>query len=243
MEIQNQIYKSMAKILKDVDFIGKSKTADMGKGGKYNFRGIDDMYNALHKSFAENQVFVIPEVLETTIETQDKGQDSYGNKKYQYSVIVKVRFTCFAEDGSSVSGIGIGHALDTSDKGTNKAQSSALKYFLMQTFLIPTEEDKDVENSNLEVGKTKNQTQNSNQKPTVETPKLVKNPELEIAEGIIHKLKKDIPLDLEKAKIYLLENQSKISTELLGIATDLINLKEKESQPKISVKFDTNYVN
>lgn len=237
METKTQIYKSMAKILKEVDFIGKSRTADMGKGGKYNFRGIDDIYNVLHKSFADNQVFIIPEVLETTLETQDKGQDSYGNQKYQYSIIVKVRFTCFAEDGSSVSGIGVGHALDTSDKGTNKAQSSALKYFLMQTFLIPTEEDKDVENSNLEAGKTKNQTQNSNQKP----PKSVKSKNEEIVEDLIKKLENNQIQDLEKTKIWLLENEAKIPVNLFKEATDLIT--QKENQPKIEIKFDTNYVN
>src|SRR5574343_118471 len=223
--MSNQIYKSMAKILKEVDFIGKSKTADMGKGGKYNFRGIDDMYNVLHKSFADNQVFIIPEVLEATIETQDKGQDNYGNQKYQYSVIVKVKFTCFAEDGSSVSGIGIGHALDTSDKGTNKAQSSALKYFLIQTFLIPTEEDKDVENSNLEAGKTKTQTQNTKTTPPVEPPKTTVK---EAVEALILKLENNQITDFEKSKIWLLENQTKISTKLLNKATNLINQKQNK---------------
>jgi len=237
METKTQIYKSMAKILKEVDFIGKSRTADMGKGGKYNFRGIDDIYNVLHKSFADNQVFIIPEVLETTLETQDKAQDSYGNQKYQYSIIVKVRFTCFAEDGSSVSGIGVGHALDTSDKGTNKAQSSALKYFLMQTFLIPTKEDKDVENSNLEAGKTKNQTQNSNQKP----PKSVKSKNEEIVEDLIKKLENNQIQDLEKTKIWFLKNEAKIPVNLFKEATDLIT--KKENQPKVEIKFDTNYVN
>lgn len=243
METQNQIYKSMAKILQEVNFIGKSKTADMGKGGTYNFRGIDDMYNALHKSFADNKVFIIPEVLETTIETQEREKEwnKVITKSLQYSVIVKVKFTCFSEDGSSVSGIGIGHALDTGDKGTNKAQSSALKYFLMQTFLIPTTEDKDVENSNLETGKTKSQTKNSNQKPPEEPPKPDKTAEEAMAEGIIHKLKNNFTIDLEKAKIYLLENQSKIPANLLSEATDLIT--QKENQPKVSVKFDPNYVN
>jgi hypothetical protein len=59
--------------------------------------------------------------------------------------LLTIKFTFYTTDGSSVSAVGIGHALDTSDKATNKAQSSALKYALMQTFLIPTEEDKDVE--------------------------------------------------------------------------------------------------
>ena len=42
------IYQAMARILADIDFIGKDRKADMGNAGRYNFRGIDDIYNALH---------------------------------------------------------------------------------------------------------------------------------------------------------------------------------------------------
>lgn len=141
----------MSNIMKDIGAIGKSKTADMGSAGKYNFRGIDDMYNALHGLFAKYEVFIIPKVLETKLEIQNKGPDKYGSPKYQYSTITTVEYTFFTTDGSSITATGVGHALDSSDKGTNKAQSSALKYCLMQTFLIPTLENKDVENENNEV--------------------------------------------------------------------------------------------
>src|SRR5690606_30131319 len=61
-----------------------------------------------------------------------------------YSVI-DVKFTFYAEDGSSVSSIIKGEAMDSGDKATNKAISTALKYALMQMFLIPTEEKIDTE--------------------------------------------------------------------------------------------------
>ena len=134
----------MANILKDVETIGKKKEADFRNGTKYNFRGIDDMYNSLHDTFAKNEVFIIPEILNSQLEVQEK-ENQYKTKILQYSVLLTIKFTFYTTDGSSVSAVGIGHALDTSDKATNKAQSSALKYALMQTFLIPTEEDKDVE--------------------------------------------------------------------------------------------------
>lgn len=147
------IYQAMAKILADVDHIGKDRKADMGNAGKYNFRGIDDIYNTLHSSFAKYKVFIIPEIIDSKIEVQEKEKTYNGvvNKSYTYSAILTVKFTFVSEDGSSISAIGIGHALDQSDKSTNKAQSSALKYCLMQTFLIPTEESKDVESENIQV--------------------------------------------------------------------------------------------
>jgi ERF superfamily len=146
------IYQAMAKILADVDHIGKDRKADMGNAGKYNFRGIDDIYNTLHSSFAKYKVFIIPEIIDSKIEVQEKEKSYNGvvNKSYTYSAILTVKFTFVSEDGSSISAVGIGHALDQSDKSTNKAQSSALKYCLMQAFLIPTEESKDVEVENIQ---------------------------------------------------------------------------------------------
>ena len=46
-------------------------------------------------------------------------------------------------DGSYVETTNVGEAADSGDKGMNKAMSIALKYSLLQMFLIPTEEQKD----------------------------------------------------------------------------------------------------
>lgn len=48
-----------------------------------------------------------------------------------------------AEDSSEVCTVNVGEAMDSGDKGMNKAMSSALKYALMQMLLIPTKENKD----------------------------------------------------------------------------------------------------
>jgi len=220
--MSNQIYTAMAKILQEIGAVEKGKVADMGFAGKYKFRGIDDMYNALHEIFAKNEVFIIPKVIDTKLEIQDKGTDPKGNPKFQYSTILTMEFTFTCSDGSNITATGVGHALDTGDKGTNKAQSSALKYCLMQTFLIPTEEDKDVENGNLEAGKTKT----SSQKPP-EPPKTQSEQD-NIATGIINKIKTKTPLDFTKASEYLEKNKAEILPELYKEATTLI----LENKPK-----------
>jgi hypothetical protein len=147
------IYQAMAAILADISYVAKDRKADMGNAGRYNFRGIDDVLNALHSSFAKYKVFIIPKILDSKLEIQEKEKTYNGTttKTYTYSAILTVEFTFVSEDGSSISAIGIGHALDTSDKAFNKSQSAALKYCLMQTFLIPTEESKDVEAENIQV--------------------------------------------------------------------------------------------
>jgi hypothetical protein len=151
------IYQAMAAILAEIKPVAKSRNADLGAGGKYKFRGIDDMYNALHEAFAKYKVFLLPEILDEKSEIIEKEKNFDGKKTITYSkyTTLKVKYTFIACDGTSVSSIGIGEAIDTSDKATNKAQSSALKYVLMQVFLIPTEEPKDVETEDNEIDKLK----------------------------------------------------------------------------------------
>jgi hypothetical protein len=146
MSETKKIYLALAKILQEIDPIKKDRNADMGNAGKYKFRGIDDLYNALHNAFATNHVFILPEVVAETSQIVEKEKNGY--KTYSKHVTLQIKYRFIADDGSEVSSIGIGEAIDTSDKATNKAQSSALKYVLMQMFLIPTEEKKDVEEDN-----------------------------------------------------------------------------------------------
>lgn len=129
------IYKALAAINAKVGVIGKDRKNEQ-QG--FKFRGIDDVMNELHSLFAEHQVFILPECLdlETTERTNKNGT-------VLFSVRAKIRFTFTAIDGSNVSAVVVGEGMDSGDKATNKAMSIALKYALLQMFLIPTEEPKD----------------------------------------------------------------------------------------------------
>jgi hypothetical protein len=131
---QKQIYQSLAAIMNEVEAIGKNKK-NQQQG--FAYRGIDDMYNDLQPKFAKHKVFITSEVL-------DIQRDERTNQKGTtlFTTILKVRFSFYAEDGSCVSSITVGEAMDSGDKGANKAMSIALKYCLMQLLLIPTEEQK-----------------------------------------------------------------------------------------------------
>lgn len=135
--MEGKIYQSIINIMNDTEAISKARTNPQ-QG--YKFRGIDDIYNALHSIFAKHGVFITSEVLSESREerTTQKG----GLLLYS---ILTVRFLFFASDGSSVACVTKGEAMDSGDKATNKAMSAALKYALMQMLLIPTEEEKDNE--------------------------------------------------------------------------------------------------
>lgn len=139
-----EIYKRMISILHDIDAIKKDRKSQQG----YNFRGIDDMYNALHHLFAKYEVFISSKVLK--IEREERQSLKGGNLIY---TIIEIEFSFFTIDGSSVQSIMIGEAMDSGDKSANKAMSTALKYALMQSFLIPTKELIDSDNDTYEVAK------------------------------------------------------------------------------------------
>ena len=116
----------------DIGAVGKtSKNAQQG----FMFRGIDAVMNALSPALIKNKVFVVPEILE---QTREERQTSKGGNLI-YSVC-KIKYTFYAEDGSSLSATVIGEGMDSGDKATNKAMSIAFKYACFQVFCIPTEE-------------------------------------------------------------------------------------------------------
>jgi hypothetical protein len=84
---------------------------------------------------AERGIFVVPEVLEANREERQTKQGS--NLIYS---ILRMRYTFYASDGTSVSAVVIGEGMDSGDKASNKAMSIAFKYACFQVFCIPTEE-------------------------------------------------------------------------------------------------------
>lgn len=141
-----EIYKSMGNIMRNIGAIGKdSKNQQQG----YNFRGIDDMYNELHSNFAENGVFILPNVVNSQVrEVPSKN----GGILFYTTVTINFTFVS-ALDGSMVTATSIGEAMDSGDKSTNKAMSAALKYVLMQMLLIPTKGENDADYQTHEVKK------------------------------------------------------------------------------------------
>lgn len=131
------IYESIAAVQADVDFIGKEKETQ--SGSRFKYRGVDQVLNTLHPLFAKHKVFAVPEVLEV-LGREWRKTEKGGNVVYQ---TIKVKYTFYAEDGSGVSAVVIGEAMDSGDKASNKCMSVAYKYACFQILSIPTEETTD----------------------------------------------------------------------------------------------------
>lgn len=127
-----KIYAAIAEAMNEIGAIGKNKR-NQQQG--FQYRGIDDVMNALYPILSKHGLFLAPEVLEHTRE--ERTTKSGGNLIYS---ILKIRYTMYADDGSSVSATVIGEGMDSADKSSNKAMSVAMKYAMFQLFCIPTEE-------------------------------------------------------------------------------------------------------
>lgn len=137
------IYSRMAAIMQAVPAIGKNRK---NKEQGFQFRGIDDVYAALHDTLIENKVFTTSEVLELTKYT---GTTKKGTEFTDHEV--KIRWTFWTEDGSKVTSDTIGYGRDYADKSASKAMAIAHKYALIQVFAIPTyEPDNDGDGSSIE---------------------------------------------------------------------------------------------
>ena len=131
------IYGKIADCMRQLGAIGKtSKNAQQG----FMYRGVDAVMNALNPVLTANHVFCVPEVLEQ--HREERQTRNGGNLIYSS---LKMCYTLYAEDGSSVSATVIGEGMDSADKSSNKAMSVAYKYAMFQIFSIPTEEMADTD--------------------------------------------------------------------------------------------------
>ena len=145
------IYPALIKANKAIGAIAKNNA---NQQQHFMFRGVDDVYNELHPILAECGIVIIPEV--ESYEISEKRTKKFDSNKQPYeSVTLYTRATILhhftAEDGSHVTTKVVGEAMDSGDKGMNKAMSIALKYALFQLFTIPTKEDKDSDATSYEI--------------------------------------------------------------------------------------------
>lgn len=129
------IYQAITDIMSEGYAITKDKrNAQQG----FRYRGIDDVLNTFQPLLAKHHVFVVPEVLDQ--QRQERTTGKGGSLLYS---LLRMRYTFYAEDGSSVSAVVVGEGMDSGDKASNKAMSVAMKYAMFQVFCIPTEEMQD----------------------------------------------------------------------------------------------------
>lgn len=135
-----KVYGAIVAVITELGRDGITKSRKNQQQG-YNFRGIDEVYNALNGALSRAGLVMLPRIL--TRVAEERATKSGGSLTY---VVVEAEFDLIAmSDGSCHTIRAFGEAMDSADKATNKAMSAAFKYAAMQAFCIPTEGDNDAD--------------------------------------------------------------------------------------------------
>lgn len=136
-----KVYAAINAVQKALSHTGIVKNRRNSQGAGYNFRGIDDVYNAIAPLLAENGLCIIPRFISRSCEER---QSKAGGALFYVTVEAEFDFVS-SEDGTKHTARTFGEAMDSGDKATNKAMSAAYKYAAFQTFAIPTEGNPDAD--------------------------------------------------------------------------------------------------
>ena len=136
------VYAAINAVQREISITGISKDNATTGGAKFKFRGIDDVYNALSPIIAKHSLIIAPRYSDRALVER---KSSNGNSLFYITVTGHFDFISMV-DGSKHTVTTFGEAMDSGDKGTNKAMAIAHKYALLQVFAIPTEGDNDPDN-------------------------------------------------------------------------------------------------
>lgn len=107
------IYEAVPKVIADVGAVGKDK---INRQQGFKYRSVDDVFNALNPALAKNGVFIVPLILQR--ECTEVGKTSKGATIVK--VMLKVKFTFYASDGSHIETIIYGEAMDMGTRGQTR---------------------------------------------------------------------------------------------------------------------------
>jgi len=135
------IYAAFSAAMEEVQAVRKEGFND---SQRYNFRGIDQVVNAVGPIFRKHHIIPVPyhcaasyrDVLTST-----------GKPTREVTVAATYRF--YGPAGDYIEAVVPGESLDSGDKGTAKAMSVAYRIVLLQSLCIPTD-DKDPDQDSYE---------------------------------------------------------------------------------------------
>jgi hypothetical protein len=130
--VEKKIFRQISLVMKDISAVDKTQ---QNHQQRFMFRGIDDVYNAVHKAMAKHEVFSTTELIK---ENRAEFQTPKGGTGFRTVNLYKFRF--FTSDGSYIETFAQGEGIDYGDKLANKCVAIAHKYALLQLFCIPTKD-------------------------------------------------------------------------------------------------------
>ncbi len=128
------IHAAFSAAMEDVQAVRKD---GFNESQRYNFRGIDQVVNAVGPIFRKHHIIPMPHSCSASFRDV---LTSTGKPTREVTVSATYRF--YGPAGDYIEAVVPGESLDSGDKGTAKAMSVAYRIVLLQSLCIPTD-DKD----------------------------------------------------------------------------------------------------
>lgn len=124
------VFQAWNQVMQAIQSIGKDS---LNKDQGFRFRGIDAVVDKVGPLLREHGVIVVPGAVDHESEryVTKKGSSMMGET-------VKMSYTVYGPAGDSFTGAAFGSAADSGDKAMAKAESVALRVFLLEALMIPT---------------------------------------------------------------------------------------------------------
>lgn len=126
-----EITAAILAVMNKVRRIEKTKRMVSASGG-YQYAGIEEIIAELRPVMVANGLIVVP----VRSELVESSKITLASNKQMNHYAVKVTFRLAHSSGEFMEGETFGEGADSMDKTLSKSQTSALKYFLLQTFQL-----------------------------------------------------------------------------------------------------------
>lgn len=127
------VVQAVTAVKRDLGAVAKEKRMEAGPA-RYSYRSIDDVLNKLHVPLCEHGVVLVPKVV--VCEREPTGVLTKSGAPIMHTTL-HVKYDVFGPEGDTLAVVTVGEALDSGDKGVNKAFTAAFKGCLAQVFAIP----------------------------------------------------------------------------------------------------------
>lgn len=226
------IYQRISLVMEEVGAVKKERKNTQHN---FNFRGVDDVVNAVSPILRKYGIVVIPQILEEMHEQVATGS----NRTMMGWVRLKVRYRLAISKDDFIETDIPSEAFDTGDKATAKAMSVAYRTMFLQVLCLPTDEP-DPDEVSHERSSGGNSNSNSENKPSISQDDLEKIKErmiyvrsLEALNLISNELKKfglNNNQYQEMVDLYLKQSESLKQNGAEGATKD-INTDAKDDDP------------
>lgn len=143
MSKPSNVIEALARVSEQVGAIAKDRRPSAGP--QYQYRGVEDVLNALHGPLIENGVVIVP----ATTAWEVIERPSYGKNGQHTETRLMVNYRIYGPGGPSdvIEASVYAAGIDDGDKGSGKAMSYAYKSLAFQLFCIPTDAAQDNEDA------------------------------------------------------------------------------------------------